>query len=155
MNLEILKPDDKNEYIEFLVQNFAENADETSLRAAAEKEIDCMFSNYFRKPVFYCYRENGKLIATSGIIREWVAPNTYSIFWVCTAQDRRGEGLGTNIMNVTTQKLSQEILKNLPGTLILYCLPRNCAFYETLGYEKGPTGHKFVFMSQALNTDNV
>lgn len=155
MILDILKSDEKKEYIEFLVQNFAENADEKSLRVAAEKEIDCMFSDYFRKPIFYCYREHGKLVATSGIIREWVAPNTYSIFWVCVDSNRRGEGIGTQIMNVTTQKLAEEVLSNQAGTLMLYCLPHNCAFYETLGYEKGPAGHKFIFMSQALNTDNA
>jgi GNAT superfamily N-acetyltransferase len=154
MQLEILKQEEKNDYIEFLVKNFLENADETALRSAAEKEIDCMFSNYFRKPIFYCYKENGKLIATSGIIREWVAPNTYSIFWVCVDQNRRGEGIGTQIMNATTEKLSKDVLNNQPGTLMLYCLPKNCAFYETLGYEKGPIGHKFVFMSQALNIKN-
>lgn len=154
MKIEVLKPDEKNEYIEFLVKNFAENADEEALRAAAEKEIDCMFSDYFRKPIFYCYRENGKLVATSGIIREWVAPNTYSIFWVCVDMDRRGEGLGTKMMNTTTQNLAQEVLEGKPGTLMLYCLPHNCAFYETLGYDKGPMGHRFVFMSQKLNIDN-
>lgn len=151
MELAILKPEEKDEYIDFLVKNFAENADKNALRSAAEKEIDCMFSDYFRKPTFYSYKKNGNLVATSGVIREWVAPNTYSIFWVCVDTDRRGESIGTNIMKRTTELLERDILNGQPGTLMLYCLPHNCAFYETLGYEKGPAGHKFVFMSQKLN----
>jgi len=151
MKLEVLQKKDKNSYIDFLVKNFAENADENALRSAAEKEIDCMFSDYFRKPIFYTYHENNQLIATSGIIREWVAPNTYSIFWVCVHEEHRGKGLGTKIMNATASQLEQDILNSQAGTLILYCLEHNCTFYEGLGFERGPIGHKFIFMSKKLN----
>jgi len=154
MQIEILKQQEKEQYIDFLVENFAENADVNALRSAAVKEIDCMFSDYFRKPIFYSYKENDQLIATSGIIREWVAPNTYSIFWVCVKQSRRGEGLGKKMMQETIKTLPENVLDNNPGTLMLYCLEHNCAFYETLDFKKGPKGHKFVFMSKTLNTEN-
>lgn len=151
MDITVLEPADKNAYIEFLVDNFAEYSDPEVLRNAASNEIDCMFSDYFRKPVFYTYHENNELVATSGIIREWVAPNTYSIFWVCTREDKRGRGIGTNIIKKTIDTLAKDILKEEPGTVILYCLEHNCAFYEGLGFEKGPQGHKWIFMSKKIN----
>lgn len=151
MKINILTPPEKDEYIEFLVKNFSENADETVLRNAATQEIDCMFSDYFRKPFFYTYREKDKLIGTSGIIREWVAPNTYSIFWVCVHEGHRNQGIGTKIMNATIDVLRNDVLNGQPGTLILYCLEHNCSFYEGLGFERGPLGHKWVFMSKRIN----
>ena len=151
MESNILAPSEKDEYIEFLVKNFSENADEAALRNAATQEIDCMFSDYFRKPIFYTYRDKEKLIGTSGIIREWVAPNTYSIFWVCVHEDCRKQGIGTEIMNTTIDNFANHVLKGQPGTLILYCLEHNCAFYEGLGFEKGPLGHKWIFMSKKIN----
>lgn len=146
----VLKKEDKENYIQFLVDHF-DNVSEEHIRASADKEIDCMFSDYFRAPVFYAFYKDGVMVGTSGIIREWVAPATSSIFWVCTHNDYRGQGIGTHIMNASIQDFAQNIMMGAPATIMLYALEQNCPFYESLGFNKGPKGHKWFFMSKPVN----
>lgn len=147
----ILKQEDKDVYINFLVDNFAENQDPSALRLSAAKEVGCMFSDYFRKPVFYDFYQDGERIGASSIIREWIAPNTWSISWVCTRKDLRGQGIGTHILESTIEDFAENQLNGAPCTLMLYCLEQNCAFYEQFGFEKGPQGHRWFFMSKKVN----
>lgn len=150
LELRIIKPEDKETYVQFLVDHF-DNVSEEHIRASANKEIDCMFSDYFRAPIFYAFYKDDVLVGTSGIIREWVAPATNSIFWVCTHRKYRGQGIGTHIMNATVEDFAKNIMKGAPATMMLYALEHNCPFYESLGFQKGPQGHKWYFMSKAVN----
>lgn len=151
LELRILKQEDKDTYIQFLVDHFGNDIAEDAIRASATKEIECMFSDYFRKPIFYTFHKDGKMVGTSGIIREWVAPATNSIFWVCTHKELRGQGIGTYIMNSTIDDFSNNVMQGKPATIILYALEHNCSFYEGLGFDKGPKGHKWFFMSKPVN----
>jgi GNAT superfamily N-acetyltransferase len=150
IELRVITKEDKQNYIQFLVDHF-DNVSEEHVRTYADKEIDCMFSDYFRAPVFYAFYKDGVMIGTSGIIREWVAPATGSIFWVCTHKDYRGQGIGTHIMNDTIKNFAENIMMREPATIMLYCLEENCPFYESLGFDKGPKGHKWFFMSKLIN----
>lgn len=150
--VEVLTQSDIEDYIHFLVRNFTQEMDSDYLYEAARREVSCMFSDYFRKPVFYKYLIDGELMGAFGFIREWVAPNTYSIFWVCVDKPHRGQGIGTKIMERAIEELATTVLEGQPGTLILYCLEHNCGYYEKFGFERGPKGHRWIFMSKPINT---
>lgn len=147
----ILQEANKERYIDFLAEHFTESIPPENIRASAGNEIDVMFSDYFRKPVFYEFWEGDDIVGSSGVIREWTGPDTWSLFWVCSHKEKRGQGIGRFILERTIEEFSSTIMKGKPGTLILSALEHNCPFYEQFGFDRGPKGHNWFIMSKVVN----
>ena len=151
MEAKVLENKNKDRYVDFLVEHFTESIPPENIKAAASKEIDCMFSGYFRPPVFYEFWKNNEFVGTSGVIREWTGPDTWSLFWVCSHKDMRGQGIGTYILEKTIENFADIQMQGRPATLILSALEHNCPFYEQFGFDRGPKGHQWYIMSKVIN----
>lgn len=154
--LENLKESDLQQVIELSVTCFEDLSDpEDCTREYATWEFARAFSDEFIKPMIFVAKSNNKILAMSLVYKHACTPFNFSLSWVCTSPEHRGQNIATKLMIFT----EEQVLKNCNGresAISFIASQKVQPFYEKLGYIVGtPIHNKRNWMVKVLNSSVV